>query len=123
MELNTLLTKLKRDHWAAQRESICEQAAQRALDDPGFVPATVWVAWQGRDRWGIETRFRQARFLWITTLDQFDVAVQPSLDRRQVRELAGLRLVERTHNSVILGPPEVGKTQWPHQQCKASPNS
>ena len=43
-------------------------------------------------------------------MKQFDFDFQPGLDRRQVRELAGLSFVERAHNVVILGPPGVGKT-------------
>src|SRR5918997_704577 len=42
--------------------------------------------------------------------EQLDFDFQPSLDRRQVRELAGLSFVERTQNVVVLGPPGVGKT-------------
>jgi DNA replication protein DnaC len=46
----------------------------------------------------------------VKTLDQYDFEFQPSLDRRQVRELAGLSFVERGQNVVLLGPPGVGKT-------------
>jgi DNA replication protein DnaC len=46
----------------------------------------------------------------IKTLDQFDFEFQPSLDRKVVRELAGLSFVERAHNVVLLGPPGTGKT-------------
>ena len=46
----------------------------------------------------------------MKTLDQFDFDFQPSLDRKLVRELAGLSFVERAHNVVLLGPPGVGKT-------------
>ena len=34
----------------------------------------------------------------------------PSIDRKQLRELAGLSFVERSENVVLLGPPGVGKT-------------
>lgn len=64
---------------------------------------------------GIEARLRQARFPWVNTLDQYDVASQPSMDRRQVRELAGLSVVERGQNVVLLGPPGVARRicwQW-----------
>ena len=53
---------------------------------------------------------RQSRFTWVKTLEQFDFDFQPSLDRRQVGELAGLSFDERAHNVVILGPPGVRKT-------------
>src|SRR6266498_6053893 len=47
---------------------------------------------------------------WIETLDQFECDFQPSLDRKQVRELAGMSFVERAHNVILLGSPGVGKT-------------
>jgi DNA replication protein DnaC len=110
MELTALLNKLKLDHLEAQLDAVCEQAAQRQQDYKTFLGQALDIEWQGRHQRGIETRLRQARFPWIKTLDQFDFDFQPSLDRRQVRELAGLSFVERAHNVIVLGPPGVGKT-------------
>jgi DNA replication protein DnaC len=110
MELEILLAKLKMDHLEAQLDAVCEQAAQRELDYKTFLSQALEAEWQGRYRRGIEARLRQARFPWIKTLEQFDFDFQPSLDRKQVRELAGLSFVERAHNVVVLGPPGVGKT-------------
>src|SRR5512137_2053214 len=110
MELNTLLDKLKMDHLEAQLDAVCEQAAQRQEDYKTFLAQALQTEWQGRHQRGIEARLRQARFPWLKTLEQFDFDFQPSLDRRQVRELAGLNFVERGHNVIVLGPPGVGKT-------------
>jgi DNA replication protein DnaC len=110
MELTTLLEKLKLEHLDAQLDAVCEQAAQQDLDYKSFLTHALAAEWQGRFRRGIEARLRQSRFPWIKTLEQFDFAFQPSLDRRQVRELSGLSFVERAQNVVILGPPGVGKT-------------
>lgn len=110
MELTALLTKLKMDHLEAQLDSVCEQAAERELDYKSFLTEALEAEWNGRYRRGIETRLRQSRFPWVKTLEQFDFEFQPSLDRRQVRELAGLGFLERSQNVVILGPPGVGKT-------------
>ena len=44
------------------------------------------------------------------TLDDFDFSFQPSIDKRQIDELATMRFVENTENIVFLGPPGVGKT-------------
>lgn len=110
MELDHLLAKLKLDHLEAQLDAVCEQAAQRQLDYKSFLTQALDTEWQGRYQRGIEARLRQARFPWLKTLDQFDFDFQPSLDRRQVRELAGLSFVERAHNVIVLGPPGVGKT-------------
>jgi DNA replication protein DnaC len=110
MELNHLLDKLKMDHLEAQLDAVCEQAAQRQEDYKTFLTQALATEWQGRYQRGIEARLRLARFPWVKTLDQFDFDFQPSLDRKQVRELAGLSFVERGHNVIILGPPGVGKT-------------
>ena len=110
MELVNLLDKLKMDHLEAQLDVVCEQAAQRGEDYKTFLAQALQTEWQGRYQRGIEARLRQARLPWIKTLDQFDFDFQPSLDRRQVRELAGLSFVERAHNVILLGPPGVGKT-------------
>jgi DNA replication protein DnaC len=110
MELATLLEKLKMDHLELQLDAVCEQAASKELDYKTFLAQALETEWQGRYQRGIETRLRQARFPWIKTIEQFEFEFQPSLDKRQVRELAGLSFVERSHNVVILGPPGVGKT-------------
>jgi DNA replication protein DnaC len=110
MELDHLLDRLKMDHLEAQLDVVCEQAAQRQLDYKTFLMQALTTEWQGRYQRGIDARLKQARFPWIKTLDQFDYNFQPSLDRKQVRELAGMSFVERSHNVIILGPPGVGKT-------------
>lgn len=43
-------------------------------------------------------------------LDAFDFSFQPSLDKRQIEELATMRFMETAENIVFLGPPGVGKT-------------
>jgi DNA replication protein DnaC len=110
MELTSLLTKLKMDYLAAQLEAVCEQAAKRELDYQAFLTEALAVEWQGRAQRGQEARLRQARFPWLKTLEQFDFEFQPSLDRKQVRELATASFVGRGNNVMILGPPGVGKT-------------
>ncbi len=110
MELDNLLDKLRMDHLEAQLDAVCEQAAEKQLDYKTFLVQALSTEWQGRYQKGIEARLKQARFPWLKTLEQFDFEFQPSLDRRQVRELAGMSFVERAHNVIILGPPGVGKT-------------
>jgi DNA replication protein DnaC len=110
MELENLLDKLRMDHLEAQLDVVCEQAAEKQLDYKTFLIQALQTEWQGRYQKGIEARLRLARFPWLKTLEQFDFDFQPSLDRRQVRELAGMSFVERAQNVIILGPPGVGKT-------------
>ena len=110
MELTTLLERMKLEHLADQLDGVCEQAATADLDYKGFLARALEIEWRGRYQRSVESRLKQARFPWVKTLEQFDFDFQPSIDRKVLRELAGLSFVERAHNAVLLGPPGVGKT-------------
>ena len=110
MQLATLLERLKMEHLLAQLDPLCEQASKADLDYKAFLAQALDVEWRGRYQHGVESRLKQARFPWVKTVDQFDFAFQPSIDRKVIRELAGLSFLERTENVVLLGPPGVGKT-------------
>ena len=58
----------------------------------------------------VERGLRLARFPYVKTLEQFDFSFQPAIDRKLIRELAGLAFVERAENLILLGPPGTGKT-------------
>ncbi len=110
MELAWLLDKLKLPYLEAQLDAVCDYASQRDMDMRSFLTEALATEWRGRDQRGIESRLHQARFPWVKTLEQYDATFQPSLDQRQLRELAGLSFVERNQNLILLGPPGVGKT-------------
>lgn len=58
----------------------------------------------------VETALRISGLPFIKTIDEFDFAFQPKLDRRQVLSLFDLTFITRQENVIILGPPGVGKT-------------
>ena len=62
-----------------------------------------------RERY-LTTRTRMAHLPFRKTLEQFDFSFQPSIDERQVKELATLAFVAEATNLLLLGPPGVGKT-------------
>ena len=62
-----------------------------------------------RERY-LSTRTRMAHMPFQRTLDQFDFAFRPSIDERQVKELANLAFVTEATNILLLGPPRVGKS-------------
>ena len=51
-----------------------------------------------------------AHFPMVRELADFDFKAQPSVDRRQVRELATSRWVAPSDALLVLGPPGVGKS-------------
>lgn len=110
MQLEGLFAKMKMMHLAERLETVCEQAAKRELTYKEFLGEALAAEWQGRHLKGVEARLALARLPWVKTLEQFDFGFQPSLDRKVIRELAGLSFVERAENVILLGPPGVGKT-------------
>lgn len=58
----------------------------------------------------IRNALKLAAFPFLKTLDAFDFAFQPSLDRARVMDLAALSFLQRKENVLLLGPPGVGKT-------------
>lgn len=63
-----------------------------------------------RERKGTQRRIKAARFPAVKTLGQFDFAATPSLNRKQVLELARCEWIDKRENLILLGNPGVGKT-------------
>jgi DNA replication protein DnaC len=58
----------------------------------------------------IESVLKLSGLPWVKTLDDFDFAFQPGINRQQIAGLFDLSFLERKENIVLLGPPGVGKT-------------
>lgn len=63
-----------------------------------------------RDERRISMAGKIAQFPFVRELDGFDFDAQPSLDQRQVRELATCRWIAHGDTVLFLGPPGTGKT-------------
>jgi len=63
-----------------------------------------------REERRVRNALKLAGFPFLKTLDGFDFAFQPSLERSRVLDLASLGFVVRKENALLLGPPGVGKT-------------
>ena len=62
-------------------------------------------------RWrAYEKQVQMSGFPIKKSLEEFDFNFQPSIDKRQIEELATMRFLENGENIVFLGPPGVGKT-------------
>ena len=109
-ELKVMLSRLKMENLSYHVESLLEQAAKKELNYREFLCMALQQEWNGRHQCGMESRLKQTRLPWVKTLELFDFTFQPGIDRKVVRELAGLAFVERSENVILLGPPGVGKT-------------
>jgi DNA replication protein DnaC len=95
---------------AAVLEGRLEAAAHRQLPYAEFLADLLGAEAAARRERYLRTRTRLAHLPFQRTLGQFGFAFQPSLDERQVRELATLAFVAEAANVLLLGPPGVGKT-------------
>ena len=63
-----------------------------------------------RVRRRLESARRTSRLPHLKTLEDFDFALQPSVERAQLESLCELGFLQRHENVVFCGPPGVGKT-------------
>ena len=61
-------------------------------------------------RRAVDSQIQMSGFPFKKSIDTFDFAFQPSIDKPQIEELATMRFVQNKENVVFLGPPGVGKT-------------
>ena len=95
---------------AAVLDGRLDAAAQKQLPYADFLADLLSTEMAARRERYLRTRTRLAHLPFQRTLDQFDFRFQPSIDKRQVRDLATLTFISEAANVLFLGPPGVGKT-------------
>jgi DNA replication protein DnaC len=95
---------------AAVLVSRLDAAAQREAPYAELLADLLGAEAAARRERYLRTRTRLAHLPFQRTLAQFDFRFQPSIDERQVRELATMAFVADAANVLLLGPPGVGKT-------------
>jgi len=95
---------------AAVLDSRLEAAAGRQLTYLDFLDDLLAAELEARRERYLKTRIRLAHLPFHKTLEQFDFSFQPSIDERQIQELATMTFVANATNVLFLGPPGVGKT-------------
>jgi len=91
-------------------DHLSQQAALDNWSALEFLDALTQAELAGRAERDVQRKMRQARFPFHKTLDEFDFVFQPSVNERQIRDLATMRFMSQAENILFLGPPGVGKT-------------
>ena len=104
------LGKLRLERIAQVLDNVAEEAARANIPYLDFLDRLLEEEAAARYQRAVAFKTKMARFPFIKTLDQFDFSFQPSIDQRQIKELATLRFIENGENVIFLGPPGVGKT-------------
>ena len=104
------LNRLKLMRMAECLDPVAQEAAKHDWTYLEFLDHLLEAEVSARYERDVAMKTKLAHFPFIKTLDQFDLSFQPSINERQVRELATLRFVANGENVLFLGPPGVGKT-------------
>lgn len=91
-------------------DAIAEEAVSRELSYTDFLEKVLGEAAGAADERVRKTLMHFAKFPFAKTLESFDFKFQPSIDKKKIKELAGLRFLGSGENVIFLGPPGVGKT-------------
>jgi DNA replication protein DnaC len=104
------LKALKLPTVLAECEKVAVRCAADNADHLAFLLQLVELELLDRERRAAERRLKAARLPTVKTLEDFDFAAQPSLNRVLVAELMRCEFVDRRESVILLGSPGTGKT-------------
>lgn len=104
------LKALKLPTFLRDYDKLARQCAAEGVDHTGYLLRLAELEMLDRERRMVERRIRQARFPAVKSLDSFDFAALPGLNKMLVLELARCAYIERRENVIALGNSGTGKT-------------
>ena len=108
--LVAMLDRLKLTAIRDQLDTLLDEAARSDMTLREALAFLVKREIARRDERRIAMASKIAQFPFVRELDGFDFDAQPSLDQRQIRELATCRWIAHGDMVLFLGPPGTGKT-------------
>ena len=108
--LNHRLKSLRLPTVLREYGKLAKQAAAEGLDHVRYLARLVELELIDRERRMVDRRIKAAKFPAVKSLDSFDFAAIPKLNKMQVLELARCEWIERRENVIALGPSGTGKT-------------
>jgi DNA replication protein DnaC len=109
-KLQTLLAQLRFHGMAAALDDEIARAEREATPASELLHRLLCAEAASRRQRSLAYRFHQAHLPWQWTLDTFPFERQPSINRAQIKALAGLDFLRRAENVLLIGPPGTGKT-------------
>ena len=118
MKTETKSTVLLKHHLKALRlptvlaecEKVAKQSAADNVDHLGFLLQLLELELIERDRKAAERRLKAARFPAPKTLDEFDFAARPSVNKPQLLDLVRGDYLTKRENILLVGPSGTGKS-------------
>jgi DNA replication protein DnaC len=91
-------------------DKLARQCAAEGVDHPGYLLRLAELELIDREQRTIERRIKEARFATVKSLDSFDFAAIPSLNKTLILELARGEYIARRENVIAVGNSGTGKT-------------
>ena len=104
------LKSLKLPTLLSECEKIAARAAKENLDHLAFLLQLCELELIDRERRAAQRRLKAAKFPNYKTLDTFDFAAQPSINRPLVAELARCEYIDLRENILLVGNSGTGKS-------------
>ena len=104
------LKALKLATFLREYDKLARQCAAEGVDHPRYLLRLAELELIDRERRTVERRIKEARFPTVKSLDSFDFAAIPSLNKTLVLELARSDYVARRENVIALGNSGTGKS-------------
>src|ERR687883_392919 len=104
------LKALKLPTFLREYDKLARQCAAEGVDHTRYLLRLSELELLDRERRLIERRIRAARFPAVKSLDSFDFAAIPALNKMLVLELARCEYIQRRENVIALGPSGTGKS-------------
>jgi len=109
-QLAQSLRRLRLSGLLSSLEVRLQEAQGNHLSHSEFLELVVADELAVREDRAIARRIKAARFRDQRTIEDFDFSFNPSINRRQIMELATCRFIREHRDILFLGPPGVGKS-------------
>jgi DNA replication protein DnaC len=110
MLLEHHLKALRLPVFGREYAKIASQCAADKTDYHGYLLRLTELELIERERKGIERRIKTAKFPLVKSLEEYDFAAVPALNKKEILELARCEWIDKKENLILLGNPGVGKT-------------
>jgi DNA replication protein DnaC len=104
------LKALKLPTMTSECEKVAARCAQENVDHLGFLLQLCELELLDRERRAASRRLKAARFPTVKTLDAFDFAAAPSVNKPLILELLRCDYIDRRENVLLIGGSGTGKS-------------
>jgi DNA replication protein DnaC len=104
------LRALRLPTFLREYDKVARQCAAEGVDHPRYLLRLAELELIDRERRMVERRIKAAKFPTVKSLDSFDFAALPTLNKALVMELARSEYVERHENIIAVGNSGTGKS-------------